>query len=186
MVEVNYGLVPDVQVHLVAPLTYAREHGGRSRWGYGDTELGAKYRFLHETARRPQVGIFPLIEVPTGNEDRGLGNGTAQVFLPLWVQKSLGPWTTYGGAGYSYETGGDHQRFWRFGWLLQRDLNEHITIGAEVYHETAPEVGGDGHTAFNLGGYVNFDPHKHLLLSVGRDAVGPNRLSCYLGLQFTT
>ena len=47
----------------------------------------------------PQVGIFPLLEVPTAAQE-GLGNGHATAFLPLWLQKSWGKWTVYGGGGY--------------------------------------------------------------------------------------
>jgi hypothetical protein len=38
--------------------------------------------------------------LPTGNENRGLGAGHVRAFLPVWVQKSFGEWTTYGGGGY--------------------------------------------------------------------------------------
>ena len=72
------------------------------KFGYGDTELGAKYRFIEEDEDgwRPQVGVFPLLEAPTGNAQRGLGAGHAREFLPLWLQKSFGAWMTYGGGGY--------------------------------------------------------------------------------------
>jgi hypothetical protein len=40
-VEVNYGAAPDLQLHLIAPLQYARPAGGPAVCGYGDMELGA-------------------------------------------------------------------------------------------------------------------------------------------------
>jgi hypothetical protein len=185
-VEVNYGVIPEVQLHLIAPAAYAREgDGGSAKYGYGDTELGAKYRFIKETDTLPMVGVFPLLELPTGDERRGLGNGRAQVFLPVWLQKSWGPWTTYGGGGFWYNHGGDRRNFWRLGWLGQRDFGEHLTLGTEIYHETPADAGAQGHTAFNAGGFWNFDDHRHLLFSAGRDIDGPNRFSCYLGFQLT-
>jgi hypothetical protein len=42
--ELNYGVVPNVQLHLIAPLAYAAPSGGRTHYGYGDTELGVKFR----------------------------------------------------------------------------------------------------------------------------------------------
>jgi hypothetical protein len=102
-VEVNYGVVPDVQLHVIAPLAWARPPRGPAQFGYGDTELGVKLRFVHEGDWIPQLGAFPLIEVPTGNASSGLGSGQTQVFLPLWLQKTFGPWTTYGGGGYPPE-----------------------------------------------------------------------------------
>ncbi|HZL33840.1 MAG TPA: hypothetical protein VFC78_00940 [Tepidisphaeraceae bacterium] len=204
-VEVNYGVVPDVQLHLIAPLAFDREPGSAAHYGYGDTELGIKYRFVHETDFFPEIGVFPLVEVPTGDAGRGLGNGQTQLFVPLWLQKSFGKdkeWTTYGGGGFWYNPGVDHRDYFRLGWELQRDFGKNLTLGGEIYHETpsagggsimgitdqhntASVVGTHGHTAFNLGGYYNFDDHWHLLFSAGRDIDGPNRFSSYLGVQLT-
>lgn len=186
--EVDYGLIPDLQLHAIAPLTYDRVPGGDAHYGYGDTELGVKYRFFHETDSLPEIGVFPLVEAPTGNSGRGLGNGKAQIFAPIWFQKSFGKdkeWTTFGGGGFWYNPGEDHRNFFRFGWELQRDLNQHLTLGGEIYHETAMTTRDNGHTAFNLGGYLNFDEHNHVIFSAGRDIDGPNRFSCYLGYQLT-
>jgi len=63
---------------------------GASICGYGDTELGVKYRFIQEGEWRPQIGTFPLLEVTTGSHKRGLGRGHLQTFLRLWAQKSIG------------------------------------------------------------------------------------------------
>ena len=41
-----------------------------------------------------------MLELPTGNESRGLGEGRLHAFLPVWIQKSFADWTTYGGGGY--------------------------------------------------------------------------------------
>jgi hypothetical protein len=187
-IEVDYGLIPDVQLHAIAPPTYDRAPGDKAHFGYGDTELGVKYRFFHETDHLPEIGFFPLVEVPTGDSGRGLGNGQTQIFAPLWLQKTFGEnkeWTTFGGGGFWFNPGPDHRNFGRFGWELQRDLNTHLTLGAEIYHETSMALGDDGHTAFNIGGYFNFDDHNHILFSAGRDIQGPNRFFSYLAYQLT-
>ena len=60
--ELNYGVVPDVQLHLIAPLAYDVPPAGSAHYGYGDTELGVKFRFIQETNYLPQVGIFPCLK----------------------------------------------------------------------------------------------------------------------------
>jgi len=165
-----------------------RDPGHGPNFGYGDTELGVKYRFVQETDWLPQIGTFPLLEADTGQRSRGLGNGELQVFAPIWLQKSFGQdkkWTTFGGGGFWYNPGRDHRNFWRMGWELQRDLNDHLTLGGEIYHETPISRDGHGHTAFNLGGFWNFDEHHHLLFTFGRDIDGPIRFATYLGFQWT-
>jgi hypothetical protein len=122
--EVNYGVVPDVQLHMIAPLVYESVSGSSAQYGTGDLELGVKYRFIHEDEKglRPQVGTFPLIELPTHSQP-GLGEPNARIFIPIWVQKSRGPWTTYGGGGYWVHPGTDNKNYWFAGWLVQRDLS---------------------------------------------------------------
>lgn len=185
-VEFNYGILPETQFHLVLPLAYDRPEGGPSQRGLGDTEVGFKVRFLTETDTRPQIGVFPLVEIPTGNADKNLGAGHTQVYLPIWVQKSFGPWTTYGGYGW-WRNPGAGNRDWSFaGWLLQRDLGEHVTLGGELVHSTAATLDGQASDAVDLGGQVNFGEKHHLLFSLGRAFHGDRQTSFYLGYQLTT
>lgn len=184
-IEVNYGVFANVQIHLIAPFEYVKPEGGHSQYGYADMELGAKVRFIQETDVCPQVGAFPLVELPTGGKNKGLGNGETQVFLPIWVQKSWGPWTTYGGGGYWINPGTGNKDYWFFGWEVQRDITKHLTLGAELFHQTPSQAGGESSTEFNVGGIINFDDLNHLLLSAGRDFSGPNNASFYLSYQLT-
>lgn len=184
-IELNYGLVPNVQVHLIAPLAYAAPEGGGEHYGYGDTEFGVKFRFIDETEDMPQVGVFPLLEVPTGRESETLGNGHAQAFLPLWMQKSFGDWTLYGGGGYGINSGAGHENWGFEGMVLQRHLRKDFLLGAEIYHRTAMESGGRGDTAFNIGTVIDFGEHHHLLFSAGRSICGPTQNQAYVAYQFT-
>ncbi len=47
--ELNYGLIPDGQLHIVAPLAFDASAGQPNQFGYGDTELGFKYRFIKDS-----------------------------------------------------------------------------------------------------------------------------------------
>ncbi len=64
-VEVNYGVIPDLQLHLIMPDAFNAPGMGPKELGLGDIELGVKYRFIKQTANIPDVAIFPLVEVPT-------------------------------------------------------------------------------------------------------------------------
>jgi hypothetical protein len=183
--EINYGVIPNVQIHLIAPLVYVKPEGASSQYGYGDTELGVKFRFIQETDYLPQVGIFPMIEFPTGDADKGLGNGRTQYFLPIWLQKSVGQWTTYGGGGYWINPGEGNKDWWQFGWQLSREINKHLTLGAELYYKTATTTDSNDTTGYSIGAIINFTDNHHLLLSAGQDINGPNYLSAYVGYQFT-
>lgn len=181
-VEINYGAVPDIQAHVVFPMGYVHSEGG-THYGFSDIELGAKWRFMDETEGKPQAGIFPLIELPTGNRNKELGQGDAQVYLPLWIQKSWGSLTTYGGAGYWLSRG---HKSWLFaGWLVQYDFSSVLTLGGEVFVQTADYQGGAAAGGFSIGGYINADEHNHILFSFGRDNRDEGALTGYLGYQVT-
>jgi hypothetical protein len=90
-VEFNVGALPNLQVHLVVPLAFNVPQGGDSAFGKGDMEFGLKYRFIQETDYLPMMAVFPLLEIPTGDVTRGLGNGRVWGKLPIWLQKSWGP-----------------------------------------------------------------------------------------------
>lgn len=184
-VEVNYGVVPDVQLHVITPLSYNAPDRGPLSYGLGDTEVGAKIRFLHERKWTPMIGTFPLVEVPTGSASDGLGNGSTLIFVPVWVQKSFGPWTTYGGAGVWIDLGDRDRHWWYFGWQLQRRLAKWMTLGAEVFHETPSAHGGASDTRFNVGAVFDFGDTHHLLLSAGRSIVGDIRFQAYVAYQIT-
>jgi hypothetical protein len=97
-----------------------------------------------------------------------LGSGYWQEFLPLWLQKDWGDWTTYGGGGYWINPGHGDRNFWFFGWLLQRKITENLTLGGELFHQTSSAVGARPSSGFNIGGQYDFTEHDHFLFSVGR------------------
>jgi hypothetical protein len=183
-VEFNYGILPDTMIHLIAPMAYDAPKGGSSHFGYGDTEVGIKYRFVHETDLLPMIGAFPLVEIPTGDEDKGLGNGEAQWFLPIWLQKDFGKWTTYGGGGYWINPGADNKNYWFSGILLQYNFSDTFYLGGEFFYQTADTVDGEDSTGFNLGGSVPVGDNLQILFSAGRGLTNTssNRFSYYLAL----
>jgi hypothetical protein len=183
--EVNYGAVPNVQLHIIAPFAYSIPDKGPSGYGLGDTELGVKFRFVQERTWVPMIGTFPFLEVPTGSRSAGLGNGSSQVFLPVWLQKTFGMWQTYGGVGVWIDTGQRDRHWWYFGWLVQRHIFEWLTVGAEVFHQTPQVPGGETDSRFNVGAIVDFTESHHLLLSGGRGFVGPNLFQGYVAYQLT-
>ncbi len=183
--ELNYGVAPNTQLHLLVPAAFDKPRGGPTLYGLGDLELGVKYRFIQEGDYRPMVGAFPILHLPTGDESRGLGNGDSQLFLPIWLQKSWGPWTSYGGGGYWLNPGTDNTNYWYLGWLIQRDIVNWLTVGGEIFHQTPPTRDGEHETGYNLGAIINVTDKHHFIFSAGSDIHGPNLFSFYAAYQLT-
>ena len=190
--ELNYGLIPNGQLTIDASVGVRQPfRRPATQFGYGDTPISFKYRFIQEDEQgwRPQVAVFPLVQLPTGDESRGLGAGHVLVFLPMWVQKSFGDWTIDGGGGYWINQGGvGDKNYWFSGLLLQRKVTDKLSVGGEIFHQTADTVDGDDSTGFNFGAIYDFNEHDHFLFSAGRglqNADTTNDFSWYVGFLLT-
>ena len=188
--EVNSGVVPNVQLHLVLPFNNAFVPDGPNQHGIGDTEFGVKLRFLKETKRTPQVGIFPFFEFPSGNADKGLGVGKTWYRMPVWLQKSWGPddrqWTSYGGGGYTIVPQDGFVNFPFAGWLVQRQLTKKVTLGAELFgHGPQTPDTARSSTMLDLGGIYEFKDGFDLLFAAGKSIYGQPETYSYLALYWT-
>lgn len=176
LVELNYGLFRNVQLSIDAPLSFVRENGA-SDYGLGDVTVGLKMRFIQETAHRPQIAFYPIIVLPSGNTR--LREFASRFFLPLWVQKSFGHWTVYGGGGVWTQSGGAESNWWFTGLVAQYQLANGSTLGAEVIHSTPQNRGTGSETGFNLGYIAPVGKTHDFLFSFGRGVVGPRTFAAY-------
>ncbi len=185
-IDANYGAAPEMHINVVAPMAYASMPGRSTRFGLGDLSVGVKYRFARETSWRPQAAVYPHIGLPTGDSTQGLGAGHATLFIPVWLQKSFGPWTTYAGGGYWFnKTAAGDKDFWQGGWVLQRDLSKALTLGAEIFTFTPEDESVTSETGLNAGAIINLSDEHHILFSAGGDTNGPNTRFAYAAFQWT-
>lgn len=141
--DLNYGGAKDLQLTAFIPLEWQRS--GRIA-GLAPIELAVKYRFLHpaEGSWLPDVALYPSVNLPTGP----FSSGRASVLLPAWAQKEFGPWSVFGGGGYTWNPG--ERNFWRGGIAVQRKLTEALSLGAEYYHQGADRADHHAQNGANL------------------------------------
>jgi hypothetical protein len=201
-IDINYGLLPDVQLNVVAQGTLIKTRGKEAdlhvippiycdknkwnavRYGFGETEIALKVRFLHETSRIPQMTVYPRIIAPTGSKAVGFGT-LPKAYFPLYLQKSWDKLTTYGGGGFWYTPGKNNRHYWFAGWLLQYKITDIFELGGEIFYYSPDSKGAEHRLSANLGMTVDFNENWHLLFSVGRDIKGPNIVFSYLSIQMT-
>ena len=182
--ELNYGLIPNVQVHLLLPVNYYYPGHHGFNLGYADTEFGIIYRIVKETDNLPQIGIFPLVEIPTVKNNE-FSDGKTKIYLPVWLQKSWGKLTTYGGAGYWINPGANNRNWIFSGWEIQYDFSKNLMLGGELYYHTADSKTTKSETGFNLGGSINPSEKFHFIFSFGHTLTKDNTFTSYLGLLWT-
>lgn len=87
-VELNYGAARDLQLTLGLSSAYAHA-AGSWRWGAGDVEMSAKYRFFNDESNGLSIAAFPGVTLPTGSN--GMSAHKVTALPPIWAQKDLGP-----------------------------------------------------------------------------------------------
>jgi Putative MetA-pathway of phenol degradation len=183
--DLNYGL-PDVQLKLEFPIKIVHEGGAGTAAGAGDLLLGVKWRFFNNEQSQSELGVYPQLLVPTGDHSRGLGEGQPAFVLPFLGQKSWDKWTLYDNVGYWWQTAAETRNYVYAGAVIEREINERLTLGAELFGNSPKERGGRSELAFNVGGTWKLSEHFNLLFSGGRDIVGDTTAMGYIGLQLLT
>jgi hypothetical protein len=183
--DLNYGL-PDIQLKLEIPIEVVHEDSSGTLAGAGDLLLGVKWRFLDIEKSQLQLGIYPQLLLPTGDHARGLGDGGSAFVFPLLAQRNWEKWTLYANVGYWWQTGAETRDYFYAGAVIEREINERLTLGAELFANSPKERGGRCELAFNVGGTWRLNEHLNLLFSGGRDIVGDTTAMAYIGLQILT
>lgn len=93
-IELDYGLFEGLEIGIAVPfLTIFNDAGTTPRRvaGIGDSNISVKYNFLKEkeNSRVPAMAVAFNFELPTGDAERQLGSGLADVYINGILQKSL-------------------------------------------------------------------------------------------------
>lgn len=187
-IEIDYGVTPDFELHfttfMLTSVPREPEYGVNAS-GLSDIELGFEYRLLSETKDRPQLAIFPVVQVPTGNAELGLGNGEPWYQLPLVIQKSWGSWTAFGQIGYAINNAPQQLSYWFGGAVVQHQFTDKFNLGLELRSQGAmAEIpGGGAYTLVSIGGEYQL-PGCTFQFNVGNSIAGAQHLFGTFGLYW--
>ncbi len=179
--DLNYGVLPGVQLTATLPVEFSTGEDGS--FARGAIETGVKYRFLHRG--NLAVAIFPrLIEPPRPD---GTGFGRVMIQLPLWIQRDIGPWSIFGGGGYTINPGAGNRGFGQAGIAVTRSITDRLSLGTELNWRGADVVDGRSYASLHIGGSYRLGGPVSLLLA-GGPALSHRReggdYNIYAALQF--
>jgi hypothetical protein len=184
-IELNYGAFEDTQLTLSVPLNPNPGPGGFgvvwAPWGGG-----IKYRFIEEDddGWRPQVAFFPQVAIPVGPANRG---APVTELLPIWMQKTFGEWTFFGGGGYTNNPGPDNRDFLNYGIAVQRQLVGNFAMGVEFFGQGRDSLDDRASSAVGLAGLYDFSDLWHFIASAntGVSNARADQFSFNLALKWT-
>lgn len=197
--ELNYGLFAGVELGIEAPLLTIfndRSSGPPRVTGIGDTNFAVKYNFHKERDESgwPALTVNINFEIPTGDVDRQLGSGLADVWLNFIAQKSLTERTILRvnqGLLFSGNTAtgviGIRTRglVYTGGFSLVRKFTSRLQLGAEMTGALARNSDlGKGQLQFLAGGNYELKPGLTFDFGVlgGRFTASP-RVGLQLGVS---
>jgi hypothetical protein len=180
--DLNYGAAKDLQLTAVFPTEYEDDGGFHAGWG--DVELAAKMKVLHQEGFGADVALFPRIFLPTAPRHGAARH--ASLLLPIWAGKDFGDWHVFGGGGYMVNPGVGNRDFWQAGIAATHDLSDRWIVGGEVYWQGADAAGGKDFAGINLGVAYRLTEHWSLLAAGGpgiENARENGRYDYYLSLK---
>lgn len=167
-------------------MDYDFSTSGSAQWGFGNVELGAKYRFLTQQNFGLDVAVFPQMILPTVSAN--IGTSHASFLLPVWLEKDWGPWSAFGGGGCELNRGGASRDFCEAGLAVTDQVRTDLQLGMEIFHQTVDTIGGQDTTSVGAGVRYDLNDHLHLLGYLGRgieNADDTDRVNWYTSILFT-
>ena len=188
LLDANYGWGGRVQLKIEIPWLVRKAPGKSAVNGLGNFLLGVKWRFADADKAGVALAFYPQVEVRTlaSSVRRGLVEEHTRIFLPLAIQKNLGPFSTNLEIGYEIRRG--EKARWFGGLALGREVSERVELIGEAFATSSTRF-SDVDAAWNVGGRWKLGRRVLLLFSGGTGLRGfgeqPRaRYLGYLGAQF--
>jgi hypothetical protein len=185
-IEVNYGAFADTQLTMSVPLNTNPGPGGIGVV-WAPLGMGVKYRFIEEDddGWRPQVAFFPSIAIPVGPANAG---APVTELLPIWMQKSVGDWTVFGGGGYTNNPGPGNRDFANYGIALQNQVTKELGLGVEIFGAGRDSIADRPTTAVGVAALYDFNDLWHVIGSANTgisNSHAADQFSYNLALKWT-
>jgi len=160
---ISYGILDNIDIVLGMPYQWFRVKEDNELTtkenGISDLSLDVKWRFYEKDGL--SFALKPGITLPTGNEEKGLGNGRPSYGLTFIATKELGPWVFHFNLGYKrneYELREDNEAnrkdIWHISLASEWEVVKNLKLVGNIGIERNPEKASTIHPAFILGGVI--------------------------------
>ncbi len=152
---VSVGLAEDVDIVLSVPYQFLRSDDGQggkiSEDGVADAGVELKWMFYE--GESVGFAVKPGVTVPTGDEEKGLGDGKASYGLVFIATKDFGLSAVHLNVGFT-RNGEEFRDVWHYSLAAEYGVAENLVLVGNIGGETNPDRGSDTHPLFILGGLI--------------------------------
>lgn len=187
-VSLAYGVTDNVDLTLSMSMAMAQVDGVGTNIGFGDVAAGIKARVIEEDTEgwRPAVTFAPSVIFPSGSQARGTGLGYTRAFLPVWLGKTLGDWSVFGGGGLNINSGtiaGARQTNWWYSGIgVTYQIDDKWMVGSEVYYTSPVSKTAKNLVGFNIAVIYSIAEGHNLVALAGRNIVNSETTNQFTGL----
>jgi len=187
ILDLNYGIGENIELSYQLPLLVTANRDEPSLMGLGDSVVGTKWRFLDEDKSGLSMSAYPQFTFnnPTSSVRRGLVTNDEQLFLPLELEKTVGPLDINFEAGHGFHFNAPDE--WDYGIAVGHSFGDFELMG-EIHGNALDHFQQDD-LVVNVGARYQISKNCALLLSVGRSIHSDNTpcatFLSYTGIQFT-
>ncbi|MEW6162517.1 MAG: transporter [Nitrospirota bacterium] len=151
-----YGITDTIDIEFCVPYQYVRTKDTEiiTEDGISDVEVDLKWRFYEKD--NLSFALRPLISLPTGDYERGLGAGRAGYSLLLFVTKEVKPWSFDLNIGYKRNENklDEREDIWHASLSPRVEVANNLNVVADIGMETNPDKSSNTHPAFILCGFI--------------------------------
>jgi hypothetical protein len=158
----SYGITDTADLVLGVPFERrdTKQAGGTTtERGISDVSLQLKWRFYEKGGL--SIAVKPGVTLPTGDEEKGLGNGKASYSAFFIITKDMAPWVFHLNIGYlrnAYKLQADEDAnrkdLWHVSLASQVDVVKSLKAVANIGMERNSDKRSNIDPAFLLGGVI--------------------------------
>jgi hypothetical protein len=122
--------------------------------GISDTAVGVKWRFFESSGL--SLAVKPLVLIPTGDREKGLGTGKAAYSVFFIVSEDADPWDIHMNLGYIRNENalGARKDIWHASMAAAYEVVKHLKICLDVGMETNRDKTSEVEPSYLLGGFI--------------------------------
>lgn len=173
----SYGITDAMDIVFSMPYASVRvEDGGTTAAARGATDLTLELKARFYEKDGLSFAVKPGVSIPTGDEEKGLGNGKLSYSAFLIATKEIDSWAFHANAGYirneyKLQTDEDANRMdiWHVSVAAQVEVVENFSIAGNIGIERNSDKSSEVDPAFALVGFI-YTVTEHFDIDLGLKA----------------
>ncbi|AOJ71662.1 MULTISPECIES: transporter [Burkholderia] len=155
-----------VDLYVQAPYTHVQTRSDEQGSGFGDVEIGAKWRVLEHGPF--SIAVKPRFTMPAGHDARGLGNGRVNAGATLLAQYDIARVQLLANAGLMYQSNRQDNltSIWQASGAIIYRATDKLRLGIDIGISRNSERGASANPAYVIAGAI-YTPRDWLDLDVG-------------------